>query len=471
MIINSKLTALKNPLPEEDLDRFIFGLHRQGNLSDNLDRIAQAKAQLLGCDFDEAMSILCDEIALLPRLTEPKTDSYLAGQIEAGLNLKKKDSDDESGVYISALLTKAIASVYPRVKKVTSAKKKGESLVGYFRDRLGGVFFFEITNDRIKAESIIRKDSDEELKCRPGYEQRGAACQKIVISDPIPPAAQTAVNLADKMIETGELPSRKELAHALGATARQLLQNPVKTVKEGFEREKKFKEAYQTATGKAAPTKGEVAKEAAQRTAEYVKEHPEVVKEQAMFIGSSIGATAGKAVGGPIGELAGDLGGAMAVRAVFTADEAARRAHAKLAKDEAFQKASKLQKLKQLGAATLAELKSEEMKKKVAAGTDEDVAGWVAGNVVGKTMDLVKAPSLAAIGVASAGAAHAAPKMVKAKERIQSGEDAGTVIKETAKEIFANEIKKGNEREAKLREKVNKEIKRYTEPIRKARGK
>lgn len=74
-------------LTEDDLDRFIFNLHRQGELSKNLNRIAETKAQLLGCDFDEAMSIVCDEIALLPRNPLPKTDSYLAGRLEIQLGV------------------------------------------------------------------------------------------------------------------------------------------------------------------------------------------------------------------------------------------------------------------------------------------------------------------------------------------------------------------------------------------------
>jgi len=377
----------------------------------------------------------------------------------------KKDSSDSINPqlqkFVAALLKPAIRQVYSDVSQVANVELKGTGVTGIFSDSNGDVFQFEITSSgQLTYKAATRKDAEQD-QCEKGM-QCGASCvpQGEQCNSGLSASGQAIVQLAIKTLKTEGLPSRLEVARAMGTATKEFLRNPVKALKEGTQREIAVREAIKVQTGIIVPSQTAILKKAGQKMTTFVKGFVKKNAEEGVVNTAGLaGSIAGGAVAGPIGALAGDLAGAVATRKAITDYKALQRAKSKLADDEAFKSAGALSKLKILGAATLAELKTPEMQREIEDNATGDVAGWAIGNA--------SAVALTAMGVniplkGAAVAIATTPSVVKAHRRIREGEAAGKVIREAARDLVnlpQNVISRGEDREKAVRQEATRKIK------------
>lgn len=267
-------------------------------------------------------------------------------------------------------------------------------------------------------------------------------------------SAEKLAALSAKTAVTSKIPSRSEIKDALGAVGQDIrsaplkMVNPLKLIKEGREREAFVKQSIEAATGKKIPSNPEIIaagfKKGSKAAADFVKNNPDLIEDMAVNgvgFASSIG-----------GGVTGDLVGALAARKAITDVKAVLKARKALKSDPGFQSAGTWGKIKQIRRKAIEELKaSSEKIKDNAVG---DTSGWLVGNTTAAALNPVPvAGNIPLVGAAVA--MPVAPKIVKAARRIRQGESLELVAKETAKEIKnipADAIRAGNERERKLRE-------------------
>lgn len=391
----------------------------------------------------------------------PKTDASdrLDGEPPIDPQLQK---------FVGALIKPAIRRVYADIAQVIKVEPKGSGLTGYFTDSRNRPFQFDFgAEGKLSYQSAVRNDFLEKDQCEKGM-PCGTSCvpQGDRCNSDLGASGKAIVSMALKTFQTEELPERQEIARAMGLATREFLQNPVKAVKAGMQRERLVRQAVEMQTGQAVPTKPEILKKAGAKMAGYVRAKAgELIKqnaeEGAVNTVGLAGSIVGGAVAGPVGALAGDIGGALVTRKALTDYKALQRARRTLADDEAFKSAGKLSKLKKLGAATLAELKSPEMQREIEDNLTGDTAGWAIGNA--SAMALTAAGG----GIPLQGAAVAiasTPTVVKAHRRIREGEAIGKVIRETAQEVAttpARALKSGNDRETQMRAAASRQIRAF----------
>ena len=395
-----------------------------------------------------------------------KSKPFGKGHIAYGEKPSQKKTDDATdgpdvGKFVAALLKPAIRQVYSDVSQVANVELKGTGVTGIFSDSNGDVFQFEITaSGQLTYKAATRKDAEQD-QCITGM-QCGSSCvpQGDQCNSGLSGSGQAIAQLAIKTLKTEELPSRLEVARAMGTVTKEFLRNPVKALKEGVQREAAVREEIKAQTGVIVPSQTEILKKAGQKMTSFVKGFVKKNAEEGVVNTAGLaGSIAGGAVAGPIGALAGDLGGALATRKAITDYKALQRAKSKLADDEAFKSAGALSKLKILGAATLAELKTPEMQREIEDNVTGDVSGWAIGNA--------SAVALGAMGVniplkGAAVALATVPSVVKAHRRIREGEAAGKVIREAARDLVnlpKNAISRGEDREKAVRREATRKIK------------
>lgn len=384
---------------------------------------------------------------------------------------EKKDTDISKpnlDRYVAALIKPVLREGHSDVHQIIKVAPKDSGLTGYFADSKNRPFSFDISaSGKLSYKSAVRRDFLGKDQCQKGM-PCGSACvpQGDKCELTLSAGSQAMVKLALRTYATEEVPTREEVTHAMGLATREFLQNPVKAVKEGFQREKIVRQAVELQTGKPMPTKQAIAhtamKKAGEKMTSFVKDLvKQNAEEGAVNTVGLTGSIVGGAIAGPLGALAGDVGGALATRKAITDYKALQRARASLKDDEAFQSAGKLSQLKKLGAATLSELKSAEMQKEIEDNLTGDVAGWAIGN--GAAVAL----TAAGVGIPLKGAAVAiasTPTVVKAHRRIREGENAGKVIRETAQEVATapvRALKSGNDREQQARVAASKAIRKF----------
>lgn len=150
-----------------------------------------------------------------------------------------------------------------------------------------------------------------------------------------------------------------------------------------------------------------------------VKQHPDRVRDLVTGLGGTAGIAIGGQLGGSVGALAGDLVGALVTRHAINTIVSVHTAAEKLHRDEAFASAKRLEKLKQLGAATLSELRESHMQERIGDDLTGDLTGFVVGNVAASAISSVL-PGVAALPLKGAPAALTiVPKLVAARRRIR----------------------------------------------------
>lgn len=117
--------------------------------------------------------------------------------------------------------------------------------------------------------------------------------------------------------------------------------------------------------------------------------------------------------------MAGSLIGGLATRQVIATVEAAHTAQHKLEHDEAFQRAKGLEKLKQLGAATLSELKEQHMQEALTDARVGDIAGWAIGTAVTHAVNHAIESATMIPGKGAVAAAVSVPHVVKLGRKLR----------------------------------------------------
>lgn len=136
--------------------------------------------------------------------------------------------------------------------------------------------------------------------------------------------------------------------------------------------------------------------------------------DMAVNIGGTVGSIIGGRMGGTVGALAGDLIGGLATRQVVNVTTSALNAKQKLAANDAYKKAKRLEKLKMLGAKTRSELKNKT--EQLGDDITGDITGWAIGN---SAANLVSNTLGRSIPLSGAGVAMATvPKLVKLRKAI-----------------------------------------------------
>lgn len=214
------------------------------------------------------------------------------------------------------------------------------------------------------------------------------------------------VEVAKDIIETGNLPSRAEIAnfagYAAGSTVKRAIdlskeKNPIEAAKqlieEGNERERKVREIVEKA-GIDIPSRGDIIYNAglkigdplvaaAEKGVELITT-PDGIVNTAGFLASKAGA----ATGIPGAALALDLGGALVMRKAVTDVDAVKRAYKQLKNQEAYITAKPIDKIQQLAKLSIGELETAEAQAKLKDDFLADKTGWAIGNTVAETVPI-----------------------------------------------------------------------------------
>lgn len=400
--------------------------------------------------------------------------NYLIGRAIA--QVQRKDSNLQKQVQSQQLEAKKLvrsiikAEVDVNIKGLPSIdNQNGKNVEGRYLSANRRMYQYKLSESNIRTKEISRQDSKQDdcekgNPCKNQCIPRTSECQN-QLSPASKTKAERVVNLLDqaaflaesnsktdrklasliyKTIETEQIPTNKEIAELVGTATAEFIRNPREAIKRGKPREEIVREAVAIVTDvdltrKEAIKRG--AKKAGEKTREFIEKNNELLEEAAVntvgFVGSQVG---GVALPGA-GAIAGDIVAAKAARKGFRDYRAYRKARAKLKEDEAYQKASKLEKLKMTRDQTLSELKSEEMRKKAEDDNLGDNVGWAVGNAAAE--GLARVPGTSGIPLKGAVVAmEVVPEVAKAKERIKNGEPRGLVVKETAKAIVLKPAKR-----------------------------
>lgn len=146
------------------------------------------------------------------------------------------------------------------------------------------------------------------------------------------------------------------------------------------------------------------------------------------------GSAIGQQIAGPAGALAGDALGAVAAKLTISATKKTMQAKEKLAKDEAYAKLNKLEKVKAVSKLALSDLASAD----TATMTLDELTGFAIGNGSGALMDAL-VPSIAGVPLKGAIAAMLTSDKVadKRKELLGFSEDDSTEFAQLFKTMFA----------------------------------
>lgn len=394
------------------------------------------------------------------------------------------------------LIKRAIKPYYSDIQSVGQIQVAGGTVSGYFSDSKKQVLKFEISEDgkiSYRLAQAIRSDRKRDeckkgIQCGESCQPRGSECEG-VLSD----ASKKLVDLAVRTWETEQIPSRREIAGAIGQVAAQFIRNPMRAIREGQKREQIARQIIESKAGYKLPAKTLIAshllKQASDKMDQFTEkvskdlllENPDNQAEVAVAIGGTTGSMVGSMVGGLPGQVTGDLVGGLAARKGIRDYQSYRRAKDKLKDDEAFAKAGRLKKAIAIRGEMLSEMRSEEAKKKAEEEFTGDVAGWALGNTYGSAIG-----SFAAIGpipiVGPAAGAVIVPAIVKAKDKLKEGKgitrSVNEAVSERNKEVEslttapARAIREGDRREEEMRAKarnVIKNVKQAAQVAQKAR--
>jgi hypothetical protein len=281
-------------------------------------------------------------------------------------------------------------------------------------------------------------------------------------------AGKHIVDAAKKTFETGDLPSRGETTKIASELARDFLSNPGQAIRNGWARERAFREAYKLSTGKVPPTKVQVltagAQKAAEGAAKLLKDNAEdLVVNAGGIVGSIAG---GAATGGLGGQLAGDLAGAGAARKGVMDFRATKEAYNTLSATEEFKSASLIHRMKAVRDEALKNLARQKGRNEIDVAND--VAGWAVGNTADEAISTL-VPSIAGVPLKGMVAASiTSPKTEKAYRRLKAGENAGVVAKDLAKDVAGipkEVVEAGNAREQQLRSVAKQQILKFKSEV------
>lgn len=422
------------------------------------------------------------------------------------------------------MIRRAIASVYPNIRGLPTAVKSPDGgISGQFRGP-GAILSYKITPQgklSYREEGAAdRQDDDGDDRCVKGTDcgdacvARGATCQA-----KMPHQAQESIQLAQKTLSTGQMPSKEEIdkliktdtgrkvasaaqkvaqtpvakkiledealpsraeiaegaGKALGKAAARIWANPAEAatmVREGFERERAVISAIEARSGQAMPGRlqilGKGLKAAGKGIKNYVAKN-EGAEELAGTLGGLTASTAAGAIAGPIAGVAADLVGTRLARKGVRDIQAFTRAKEKLQEDEAYQAAGRLAKFRAISTEMISDLRDKDRQAKIERDRVGDVAGWAIGNAVGSGISAISTigglPGVAITATAAAGTAMLNAGAIQSSyDKIKAGDAPLTAARKTFAEgtgkgrAIAKLIEDGNRREARVRKAATKTI-------------
>lgn len=365
----------------------------------------------------------------------------LRGEVQRPIHLvKRRDSKKpgEGKAKAESLILKSIRSVYPSAKAIRQLSFSGNVANGYFSDPKKTVFRFEIDSEtgRISyGELDLRQDKKADdckkgMRCGNACVPKGSRCE-----GQLSPTAQKAAQVAARMWLEEDLPTRREVAQLAGAAAKEFLQNPVKFIREGNQREQQAREMVAQMTGKELASRAELAEQAKEAAIETIKDPEFQIKYGTMIGGNALGAAAGAAFGNPVISIATEAASSSVIRRGLTDFHEWRAAQKTLEVDEAFQSASRLEKIGMIKDETVTRLEAK--KKVLEQEVASDIGGAIGGGIAG-TLAGSAARSLGAGGLIPVAAGVTAGVLVSARtgnvaSKVQESLQEGATPKQAAK--------------------------------------
>jgi len=255
-------------------------------------------------------------------------------------------------------------------------------------------------------------------------------------------AKESGPALVQKALLSGELPTRKEGLLALARASTPILRHPVRSVREGFTREKALMDAISSQTGREV-SKSEVIQSGLRTAKQQIQEKltdPNLRKELSVNTVGFLSSKAAKLSGIPGAGVAGDLIGARVARQSIDDTEVLKSVLGRLQGTKAYDEAGRLGKIRQIFQASK-QLKAQQAAER-RTSLAGDVTGWAAGNFA------------AVPGVPLGGTISGMTAGILA-EKIQSQVPPKT-YQEALATVLSSNIRKGNKREQALRVRVKR---------------
>lgn len=260
--------------------------------------------------------------------------------------------------------------------------------------------------------------------------------------------ATRSSNLLNETLINKRIPSRQRIAESAGRMAKDLLSNPIATVKQGLQRDYAANQlAARLGSGRSKITKS------------VISSFKEPIKDLAVNIGGFAGSMALGSMGLPA-QLAGDFGGAFITRRAIDDIQTTREVFKELKGMDSWRKRNLLDK-----ATSLVNTTSQRIIDKynqTPMPLLDDTVGWAVGNSVAELLPLP-------VPLKGAGVALAyAPTLTNGVRELMSGTPLNQVASNTKKALDKRTkelFKPGSTRELAARQKFNSQLEQALSPM------
>ena len=260
--------------------------------------------------------------------------------------------------------------------------------------------------------------------------------------------ATRSSNLLNETLINKRIPSRQRIAESAGRMAKDLLRNPIATVKQGLQRDYAANQlATRLGSGRSKITKS------------VISSFKEPIKDLAVNIGGFAGSMALGSMGLPA-QLAGDFGGAFITRRAIDDIQTTREVFKELKGMDSWRKRNLLDK-----ATSLVNTTSQRIIDKYNQAPMpllDDTVGWAVGNSVAESLPLP-------IPLKGAGVALAyAPTLTNGVRELMSGTPLNQVASNTKRALGERTeqlFKQGSTRELAARQKFNSQLEQALSPM------
>lgn len=260
-------------------------------------------------------------------------------------------------------------------------------------------------------------------------------------------AAQSS-NLLSETLINKRIPSRQRIAESAGRIAKDLLRDPVATVKQGLQRDYAANQlAARLGSGRSKITKS------------VISSFKEPIKDLAVNIGGFAGSMALGSMGLPA-QLAGDFGGAFITRRAIDDIQTTREVFKELKGMDSWRKQSLLSKTTSLVNTTGQRIIDKY--NQTPMPLLDDTVGWAVGNSVAESLPLP-------VPLKGAGVALAyAPTLADGVRELMSGTPLNQVASNTKRALEERTeqlFKQGSTRELAARQKFNSQLEQALSPM------
>lgn len=260
--------------------------------------------------------------------------------------------------------------------------------------------------------------------------------------------ATRSSNLLNETLINKRIPSRQRIAESAGRMAKDLLSNPIATVKQGLQRDYAANQlAARLGSGRSKITKS------------VISSFKEPIKDLAVNIGGFAGSMALGSMGLPA-QLAGDFGGAFITRRAIDDIQTTREVFKELKGMDSWRKQSLLSKTTSLVNTTGQRIIDKY--NQTPMPLLDDTVGWAVGNSVAESLPLP-------VPLKGAGVALAyAPTLTDGVRELMSGTPLNQVASNTKRALGERTeqlFKQGSTRELAARQKFNSQLEQALSPM------